>query len=127
MATELADLLPCRAVIQLQARGAQAIEQGHREHRQGADRTRPRGRECEVGQLVLRLELNLPFQVSIPPEGNRAIVVADLPLMICRVGRNRPPIGLRRDPPGVEVNDEIAGRRRAGRIAQASLGLAAKE
>ena len=127
VATELADLLPCRAVIQLQAWGPEAIEHGHREHRQSADRTRPRGRECEVRQLVLRLELNLAYQVSFPPERNRAMIVAGLPLMTCRVWRNCPPTGLRRDHSGLEVDDEIAGRRRAGRIAQASLRLSAQE
>ena len=79
VAAELTDLLPGRNVIELQARGSEAIEHGRREHRQGADRTRPRRRECEVGQLFIGLELNLPLPVSIPPEGHGPAVLADQP------------------------------------------------
>ena len=127
VAAELTDLLPCRNVVELQARGSEAIEHSRREHRQGADRTRPRRRECKVGQLFIGLELNLPLQVSIPPDGHGPAVLPDQPRRTCLVGRNRPPRGLGRDPSRLEVDDEIAGRWRAGRIPRASLGLLAEE
>ena len=98
VAAELTDLLPCRNVIELQARGSEAIEHSRREHRQGADRTRPRRRECKVGQLFIGLELNLPLQVSIPPDGHGPAVLPDQPRRTCLVRRNRPPGGLGRDP-----------------------------